>query len=263
MRVWSRAVWSRALWWSVLLCPLAGCSDGAPVSGADSTAAPPGTVAEAADALPPWMARHSAGWAQRGWAKAEVGAVWLLRHGGQDALLIDAPRNSQDTLVRLDGHVICQPEGFGGRGNGRCPTVVDAGTTPRLVWFHPANPSPTFGPPPPEAFVPADALMTDTRDSPDPDLPWWLKRRLKAWAREDGASPRVLSVWRLQHKGATAYLVHAGCCDRMNTLYSAYGFELCSPSGGFTGEGDGRCPTPEDPGTHRELVWEHPRAKAY
>lgn len=32
------------------------------------------------------------------------------------------------------------------------------------------------------------------------------------------------------------------CCDQMHPLYRLDGTYFCSPSGGFTGGGDGKCP---------------------
>lgn len=243
---------NRVFEWIMFAALLAGCSEAVPPSS------PAGDmpVAGNSDRLPAWM--RSAEWAQRPWERAPVGAVWRLRHGGQEAWLIDAPGRSPDTLVRSDGAVICKPDGFGAAGDGRCPTVLDAGSSPDLAWSHPGNPSPTFGPPPPPApteTAPAVARKPERTREP---LPAWLESKVDAWERQDSNVVETLSVSRLQHKGATAYLFHANCCDQFNTLYDADGRELCSPSGGHTGDGDGKCPIPEDPGTARVVVWEHP-----
>jgi hypothetical protein len=244
---------NRVLLGAMLVCSLAGCRE------RPSPATSEALAAEASAALPTWM--RSTEWAQRSWAKAPVGAVWRVRHAGRDAWLIDAPgTRARDTLVRFDGEVICNPAGFGGSGDGRCPTVVDAGTPPQLVWAHPGNPSPTFGPPPELALAPAEtsSVVAHKPRPPRPPLPAWLETQVAAWERKDHGVAGGLAVSRLQHKGATAYLIHAGCCDRYDTLYDAEGRELCSPSGGHTGDGDGKCPMPEDPGTKRVLLWEHP-----
>jgi hypothetical protein len=275
---------SRVFRWAMFATLVTGCSDGASPSTSEAPAPAavalvpaadvPAPAAEApapaveaptaeapvvatAGALPTWM--RSTEWAQRPWTKAQVGAVWRVRHAGRDAWLIDAPgMRARDTLVRFDGEVICNPAGFGTSGDGRCPTVVDAGTTPQLAWAHPGNPSPTFGPPPPEpAPAPAEALSA-VAHKPRPPLPAWLERQVVVWERQDRGDADGVSVSRLQHKGATTYLVYAGCCDRYDTLYDVDGRELCSPSGGIDGEGDGMCPTPEDPGTKQVTVWEHP-----
>ncbi len=245
---------NRLLRWTTLAILLSGCADDAP----SSTPMLPAPVTHADGALPNWM--RSTEWAQRPWTKTPVGAVWRVRHAGQDAWLIDAPsRMARDTLVRSDGAVICNPPGFGAPGDGRCPTVVDAGTMPHLAWSHPGNPSPTFGPPLPMPESEATVALREPRAS-RPPLPAWLETRVATWERQDQSDADGISVSRLQHKGAATYLVYAGCCDRYNTLYDAAGRELCSPSGGIDGEGDGMCPVPVDPGTKAVTVWEHPGA---
>lgn len=42
--------------------------------------------------------------------------------------------------------------------------------------------------------------------------------------------------------GQPFYLVTPLCCDQFNPLYDAHGRFVCAPSGGFAGNGDGRCP---------------------
>jgi hypothetical protein len=50
------------------------------------------------------------------------------------------------------------------------------------------------------------------------------------------AVDRVIGPW------GDAYLVHDDGDDGYRTLYDRMGREICSPSGGLDGEGDGRCP---------------------
>lgn len=47
---------------------------------------------------------------------------------------------------------------------------------------------------------------------------------------------------RHELNGNTYYLVQATCCDRGGALYDVLGKYVCSPNGGFSGLGDGRCP---------------------
>lgn len=191
---------NRLLRWTTLAILLSGCADDAP----SSTPMLPAPVTHADGALPNWM--RSTEWAQRPWTKTPVGAVWRVRHAGQDAWLIDAPsRMARDTLVRSDGAVICNPPGFGAPGDGRCPTVVDAGTMPHLAWSHPGNPSPTFGPPLPMPESEATVALREPRAS-RPPLPAWLETRVATWERQDQSDADGISVSRLQHKGAATYL---------------------------------------------------------
>ncbi|HLP79380.1 MAG TPA: hypothetical protein VK158_01990 [Acidobacteriota bacterium] len=38
------------------------------------------------------------------------------------------------------------------------------------------------------------------------------------------------------------YYARSQCCDRLDFLYDQSGNAICSPSGGITGTGDGKCP---------------------
>lgn len=50
------------------------------------------------------------------------------------------------------------------------------------------------------------------------------------------------SIWQYAYKGQEVYYVPPVCCDVPSTLYDRAGSVLCSPDGGLTGRGDGRCP---------------------
>ena len=87
-------------------------------------------------------------------------------------------------------------------------------------------------------------------------LPGWLLTKIVQF----DADHAPLGVWRITHHGQPAYYLLSPCCDQYNPLFSAEGREICNPSGGFTGRGDGICPKPMDPGTKATLVWSHPAA---
>lgn len=90
-------------------------------------------------------------------------------------------------------------------------------------------------------------------------LPEWLRTKIGQYeALPIDRAP--LGIWRITRNGQPAYYVQSPCCDQFNPLYDAVGTEICSPSGGLTGRGDGKCPTPMDPGTAARKVWSHPSA---
>lgn len=92
-------------------------------------------------------------------------------------------------------------------------------------------------------------------------LPAWLQQAIATYqAHPHADAPQ--SIWRITHHGAPAYYVVAPCCDRYNDLLDAKGEHICSPSGGYAGRGDGRCPAPVDPGTEVHLVWSHPQSSS-
>jgi hypothetical protein len=90
-------------------------------------------------------------------------------------------------------------------------------------------------------------------------LPTWLKAKIATIE----ATPKFAEatvIWKLQYKDEDAYLFVAPCCDQFNTLYSATGVLLCSPNGGITGRGDGKCPDAITPKTKYVVVWRMPEA---
>ena len=116
------------------------------------------------------------------------------------------------------------------------------------------------------AMLCASCAESDSRSSapsaPRPNssstsLPEWL--RVKIGEFETLPADRApLGVWRITHNGQPAFYLLSPCCDQYNPLFSAEGKEICNPSGGFTGRGDGQCPKPMDQGTKAALVWSHP-----
>lgn len=70
-------------------------------------------------------------------------------------------------------------------------------------------------------------------------VPPWLQAQLDESAHSRYPAWTGVRSWK--HQGQAYYLLQAGCCDRFNELRDATGQYLCAPSGGFTGQGDGRC----------------------
>lgn len=105
---------------------------------------------------------------------------------------------------------------------------------------------------------PSSSAASTSRPSPSStSLPEWL--RVKIGQYEALPADRApLGIWRITHNGQPAYYLYSPCCDQHNPLFSAGGKEVCNPSGGFTGRGDGKCPQPMDQGTKATLVWSHP-----
>lgn len=80
---------------------------------------------------------------------------------------------------------------------------------------------------------------------------------------EDSKKPfnnATQAIWKISHQGKIAYFIVSPCCDQYNPLLDENGKQLCSPSGGITGHGDGRCPKPADAGTKPILIWSHPQS---
>jgi hypothetical protein len=61
------------------------------------------------------------------------------------------------------------------------------------------------------------------------------------------------------YQGQTVYYVPPYCCDAMGRLYDTDGNVLCNPDGGFSGNGDGRCPDFFETREGGEILWNDPR----
>ncbi len=74
----------------------------------------------------------------------------------------------------------------------------------------------------------------------DTTLPWL---QIKIWdyqSKPVSNPPR--SVVKTTFEGKPVYYVPAVCCDIPSELYAEDGALMCYPSGGITGNGDGKCP---------------------
>jgi hypothetical protein len=62
-------------------------------------------------------------------------------------------------------------------------------------------------------------------------------------------------VWRYTYKGNFVFVVTPGCCDLYVSVYDHNCNFICAPSGGFSGNGDGKCPDFEEEATNGVLIW--------
>lgn len=68
----------------------------------------------------------------------------------------------------------------------------------------------------------------------------------------------ISAVYRYSYKGADVYYLSLDCNDCFSDLISKNCSFICSPDGGFTGGGDGKCIDFFDSATDRVLVWQKP-----
>jgi hypothetical protein len=74
----------------------------------------------------------------------------------------------------------------------------------------------------------------------DTTVPWL---QAKIWQYQGAAvSNPPRSVIKTTFEGKLVYYVPPVCCDIPGELYSQDGTLMCYPSGGITGNGDGKCP---------------------
>lgn len=70
------------------------------------------------------------------------------------------------------------------------------------------------------------------------------------------ADSKAESILRYKYKGNVVYLALMPCCDRYNLLLDLNYRILCAPSGGFTGNGDGKCIDFESLKQEEKLLWQ-------
>lgn len=67
------------------------------------------------------------------------------------------------------------------------------------------------------------------------------------------------SIWQYEYKGQTVYYVTSYCCDFPSQLYDTNCNLICSPDGGYTGKGDGKCPEFFAERKNEKLIWKDDR----
>jgi hypothetical protein len=68
-------------------------------------------------------------------------------------------------------------------------------------------------------------------------------------------------IHEYEYKGSKVYMLSAPCCDFFTTVVDANCNYICAPSGGFTGQGDRKCPQFIVDAKELRLVWRDERAK--
>ncbi len=69
----------------------------------------------------------------------------------------------------------------------------------------------------------------------------WLTALIAKLEADPVANPPA-RIAQFDYRDEKVYYLPPRCCDIPSTLYDAAGAVICSPDGGFTGKGDGRCP---------------------
>lgn len=67
------------------------------------------------------------------------------------------------------------------------------------------------------------------------------------------------SVWQYEYNHAIVYYIPSYCCDIPGRLLDSNCRLICSPDGGYTGKGDGKCPDFFEKRTNGKLIWQDTR----
>lgn len=89
-----------------------------------------------------------------------------------------------------------------------------------------------------------------------------IPRCLQKMIDQSNSSPRLSSFIQIdafQYREKIFYLIASSCCDRFNPLLDGECRTICSPSGGFIGQGDGKCSDFNEKATKLENIWTLPR----
>lgn len=94
----------------------------------------------------------------------------------------------------------------------------------------------------------------------DPQFaPECLEDRIAQILEEDMWNPPA-SLYSYSYKGETVYFIPQHCCDFPSELYDVNCNLICSPDGGITGDGDGKCSDFFQLRRNEKLLWIDPRA---
>lgn len=91
----------------------------------------------------------------------------------------------------------------------------------------------------------------------DVEVPKCIEREIRKIKR-DGVRNPPAKVWQWTVDESTYYYITSDCCDQFNYLYDSNCNIVCSPDGGFSGGGDGKCPNFKGQ-IVKTLVWEDGR----
>jgi len=90
------------------------------------------------------------------------------------------------------------------------------------------------------------------------DIPEWIDSLIIEFKNQPVGNPPQ-SIWEYTYRDQTVYYVPPQCCDQFSTLYDFKGNIMCAPDGGFTGNGDGKCPDFFEKRTDEKLIWKDDR----
>jgi len=103
-----------------------------------------------------------------------------------------------------------------------------------------------------------DALPTEVQteivDTKIDSIPACVQKLIDDGNKET-PSTAPIQVDEYLYKDKKVYLAIAQCCDFFNLLYDENCKEICAPTGGFTGKGDGKCPDFEKEAKLIKTIW--------
>jgi hypothetical protein len=86
----------------------------------------------------------------------------------------------------------------------------------------------------------SSVIMSFTCNKEASTIPLCIEQKIDTIKAQPKWNPPAV-VTEYIYNGKTVYAFTSDCCDQFNPVFDAECNYVCSPSGGFTGLGDGRC----------------------
>ena len=109
-------------------------------------------------------------------------------------------------------------------------------------------------------FIAASSAVFTISTSAKDSYPAWVKTHIQRLHKGPLGNP-AHSIWQYQYRGKTVYYVPPQCCDIPSALYDAKQKRICSPDGGMTGAGDGKCADFYQTRKAEKRIWQDSRQR--
>ncbi|MEZ0610220.1 hypothetical protein ACAW74_17015 [Fibrella sp. WM1] len=105
------------------------------------------------------------------------------------------------------------------------------------------------------------ALLACSRSTePAPtDVPACIRTIIQQNGQFEKTNLHFVSIRRYLYQNRYVYFALSDCCDMYDILFDTTCQRICSPSGGFSGGGDGQCPNFFKEATGETLIWQRPQ----
>ena len=90
------------------------------------------------------------------------------------------------------------------------------------------------------------------------EMPGCIQQKIEEIAAENVWNPPA-KVYSYLYNGKNAFLISQHCCDIPSVVLDEDCNVICSPDGGFSGQGDGKCSDFFNTATDERLIWEDKR----
>lgn len=98
----------------------------------------------------------------------------------------------------------------------------------------------------------------ETNSNTNSGWPSWVEDFIDAKTLANKENPAA-SISYCIYNNKTVYYVPAACCDLPSNLYDENKSKICSPDGGSTGQGDGKCSDFSYEKNDCQMIWQDNR----